>query len=126
MKKVTEFLRPSRFVGDPYGYVTNQISHAWLGFVLTTIYVLALRELTGTYPPQTMAVISVTLAYIIGWEWGFQRWSGWDSIEDVLFVFGGASLYLLFEMDIVLDRLIAFIMATSFILAIGAARRLRQ
>ena len=121
--RLINFFKPQAFEGDAYGYLTNQISHGYLGIVLTTYLVFSIFLLTGTYPQQGPAVICIIMAYFLLWEIGVQGWRGWDSLEDTLFVSSGAAMYLFIEMDIVIFRLVGILTIMNIVVAIGTFRR---
>jgi hypothetical protein len=122
----TLFARPSSFPNDPYGYLCNQLGHGVLGCMLTTALAWAALHLTGWWPPQWIVVVAVVFSYAIVWEYGIQGWLGWDSFEDTLFVFYGASMYLFIDMYFVIDRLFGFWLGAAALLSYGVTKRLKR
>lgn len=78
---------PDNFRNDPYGYVTNQIGHAFaVGFLrLTYGVVLACWYFAGEFPPKWSIILGAGVAYM-AYELIDQGWNGWDTIEDWVFV----------------------------------------
>ena len=120
------FVKPSNFPADPYGHLTNQLGHGWLGNLLTTFTVAAVYWATGEYPNQFVAAFSVISAYFFFWELNTQGWRGVDSIEDALFVAYGAGLYFVIEMDEVIWRLFLWHTVALVVLLPGTYCRILQ
>ena len=75
-------MTPSNFRRAPYGHITNQAGHFVIG-----LFAYVLLGATGG-----VLVVLIGAAYLIGWEWGVQRFSlFWDSVEDAAFVTAGAA-----------------------------------
>ncbi|WP_284262451.1 hypothetical protein [Roseicyclus amphidinii] len=76
---------PSDFQGEPYGAVTNQISHsavaAWLFLFLSCSYFVVVGEM----PPRWGVGWMVVVGYALLIEWRVQGWRGRDSWADVAF-----------------------------------------
>lgn len=117
-------LKPESFKDDPYGYLTNQISHMFLGFSLLTYYCFFVGSVVG-WPNQTLAVITITLLYLFGWEFFVQGWRGWDTLEDSLFVFLGAASFLSIDYEVVINRVVFFVTFVWLFLSFGVIRRLK-
>lgn len=122
-KRIIEFFKPQAYERDVYGYLTNQISHGYLGIVLTTYFVFAYYMFTGAYPEQIPFVVCIVVGYLLLWEIGVQGWRNWDSIEDTFFVLAGASLYIFVGMDIAIFKLVGWLTILNFIVLIGTFRR---
>lgn len=89
--KMTSLFDPDDFTGDWYGWMTNQASHIGLGVLLTFFLCVGLF-LTFGEMPYKIAVLAVIATGYLAFEFGVQRWRGWDTIEDTVFVVGyGAS-----------------------------------
>lgn len=116
-------LDPDDFKNDPYGYVTNQISHIFLGFSLTTFYCFVIDKMSH-YPDQTLSALIISGMYFIWWEILRQGWYGWDTIEDTAYVSLGASLFVFIDMSFVIERLTIFLFVLWVMLLFGALRRL--
>lgn len=116
---------PESFPDDPYGYLTNQISHVWLGAGIPTAYSFVLDKISH-YPDQTLAVTFTVAVYFFWWELLVQGWRRWDTIEDTLFVFLGASTFLYIDMSYVIDRLFVAYSFMIVFLSFGVARRTRR
>ena len=75
------------FSGRPYGFTTNQISHAtvvgFIGLVYGSciIYYLFVGEL----PYKEHLIVFAAVSYA-SYEYWDQGWNGWDTIEDWWFV----------------------------------------
>lgn len=74
----------SDFRADPYGELTNQSAHAFLGMMLAILFSFAGLLWFGEFPHKEGVVIAVTMPYILG-ELFKQRWRGWDTVADVFF-----------------------------------------
>lgn len=79
-----EINTPSDFKSDPYGELTNQLSHTFLGVIFACIVALVYLVFSGDFPAKEAVAFVVTLPYIAG-EILAQRWRGWDTIADVFF-----------------------------------------
>lgn len=79
-----EINTPSDFRADPYGELTNQCAHTFLGLILAIVCSLVGLVWFGEYPQKEGIGIAVTLPYILG-EVFAQRWRGWDTVADVFF-----------------------------------------
>ena len=74
------------FAGRPYGFTTNQISHAAVGFLgLTYMVTLLSYLLFGEFPHKELIVILAGVSYL-GFELVSQGWNEWDTVEDWWFV----------------------------------------
>lgn len=98
MSGIREFLEvlfktPSDQKYDPYGWLTNQISHTHLGHVITLILSIASFYFLFEYPPKWLSIWIIVWGYI-NFEIIFQGWKGWDTITDTSFVtmFGAVSV----------------------------------
>lgn len=120
------FKQPEAFINDPYGYLTNQISHIYLGFLLCTAYVFFVWKATGFHPDQFLCVAVVVAGYAILWEALYQHWRGWDSIEDTLYVFCGAGSFLFIDYQFVITRVFVWLLIISVALCIGLYARTRD
>lgn len=116
---------PDNYKNDPYGYLTNQIGHIYLGFFLTTLYCFVL-QLFMDFPNQNIAVVTVVALYFIVWELLYQEWRGFDSLEDTFYVLLGASTFVgdFIDMRWVINELFLFFSVANFFLLVGYAVRL--
>tara|TARA_R110000851_G_scaffold120168_1_gene248367 strand:- start:785 stop:1186 length:402 start_codon:yes stop_codon:yes gene_type:complete len=75
------------FAGEPYGFTTNQISHAvavgFLGLVYGVTFVWFVTF--GEFPYKWVLIVFAGVAYA-AYELIDQGWNGWDTIEDWWFV----------------------------------------
>ena len=115
-------LQPEDFKGDPYGYITNQISHIFVGFSLVTVYSFVLN--LSEYPNQNFSALMVTLGYFLCWELLYQGWRKFDTIEDTFFIGLGTAPFLFIDMQFVIDRLFISIVIMWLVLSVGLVRRL--
>ena len=76
---------PSAFKRDPYGWLTNQTGHVFLGVVLAYLICLGWLVMFGEYPVRAW-VWGVILAGYLCFELFGQGWRGWDTAEDTIFV----------------------------------------
>jgi len=79
---MTTLFKPSRFLGDWYGYATNQLSHMLIGQVSAIVVASSAWWLFGEFPERIWAWLAILAAYL---AWGARKWGGWDSIEDTMF-----------------------------------------
>jgi len=93
------FSKPNDFKGDPYGHLTNQLGHGWLGCAATSFIVWGLSSVMASFPPQGVVAIGVVFIYVVWWEVGWQGWRGFDTVEDALFFAFGASIFVLLDMS---------------------------
>lgn len=126
-------IKPDNFEKDPYGYATNQISHAlWVGkLLLLWLPCFVFYKVFGEYPHKEHIFIFAACVYS-AIEYA-QGWNGFDTIEDFVFsvVFGvGGPLYVysevepgspLFSGDI--NKVVPVVGAFCIWLALGAAWR---
>jgi hypothetical protein len=79
-------IQPDNFKADPYGYVTNQISHMGAVGCLVFVYgvVLFVFLVAGEFPPKWAIILGAAVSYSL--IEALQGWRGWDTIEDWLFV----------------------------------------
>ncbi len=120
------FREQESFPRDPYGYITNQLSHAFLGITLVSLYTYLWFVLVGEYPNQVMCVAVITFFYTIWWEALYQKWRGLQSLEDSFYVFLGASPFLNIDMSYVLDKVLVWLLTITFFLCIGVVVRLKE
>jgi hypothetical protein len=75
------------FAGKPYGFTTNQISHAvavgFLGLVYGVTFVWFVAF--GEFPYKWALIVFAGVAYA-AYELIDQGWHGWDTVEDWWFV----------------------------------------
>lgn len=85
---------PDAFLDDWYGWLTNQISHIALGVFMAFIVCAAYYVAAGEFPVKSLVWLFVLMFYA-GIEFFKQRFVGFDTIEDIVFVIGyGASAVL--------------------------------
>ena len=119
------FAAPSRFADDPYGHLTNQVSHAMLGFASATVFAWIAQLASGQWLDQRVTFAVVTLGYFVWWELIFQRWRGLDTVEDSVFVALGAAAYLAIDMSYVIERVMLWLVALGVLLVPGVLLRWR-
>jgi hypothetical protein len=80
-------VKANSFIDDPYGYATNQISHAKLVGLLGYVYgvSMAYHWLMGEFPDK-WAIVAFAWASYLAFELVSQGWNGWDTVEDWWFV----------------------------------------
>jgi hypothetical protein len=101
------FFAQDDFEGQPYAWLTNQCGHIMLGVILALLMASAWFELAGEFPVKTHAVPLCALVYVGSEVW--RGWSGWDSVEDSIFVAGygcGGAFLLFTEVSIGQDLLV--------------------
>jgi hypothetical protein len=79
--------RPDSFRNDPYGYVTNQIGHAFMvgGVLFVYAVVMGVFWITGEFPPKWGIIAGGSITYA-AYELLAQGWRGGDTVEDWWFV----------------------------------------
>lgn len=130
-----ELTTSSRFDRDWYSWATNQASHVGLGMFGVWLMCLVMFVLLGEFPYRATVFIAFTAAYLF-FELRAQRWAGWDTVEDVLFVcvYGAGGTLASFrefevmQSDVILNLFapVPFLVATVLHLAIGITYRLRK
>lgn len=80
-------MKSDNFAGRPYGFTTNQISHAAAVGFIGFVYLGALfwYHLAGEYPPK-LSIVAVAAIGYLAFELVSQGWQGWDTLEDWWFV----------------------------------------
>ncbi len=81
-------MTPDAFHGDPYGELTNQISHVALGHVLSVSLCIAYLWSAGELPYRVYIIAIVGLIYAAIEM--LQGWRGWDTVMDTYATIGGA------------------------------------
>lgn len=115
---------PSAFTKDAYAYATNQMAHATVvGFGGCSVLAFLCSVVFEPWPDQRIVFGVVVLTYALAWEWGVQKWRGWDSVEDVVFVAIGSSGFLLIDMSLVIVETLCVYGAIMLALAPGIYRR---
>ena len=79
---------PDNFKGDWYGWLTNQVSHTFLGIFLVFFASMAGFSALGEFPVKLNMLIAIGAVYILFVELYLQGWRGFDTIEDSMFVVG--------------------------------------
>jgi hypothetical protein len=78
-------ITPDRFPRDWYGWATNQLGHIMIGLALacglTLVHFWALGEF-----PYKLHLFALIGAGYLAFELAFQKWQGWDTVEDWIFV----------------------------------------
>lgn len=84
------------FADDWYGWLTNQVSHVSLGLLLAIGVSGAALLTLGEFPAKWLAWLACAAVYA-GLE-AVRGWTGWDSLEDWVFVacYGAGGAFLLF------------------------------
>lgn len=118
--------KPDDYRTDPYGFLTNQISHGYVGMFAMAFYCWAVLHLTGEYPDQTIAGITLIAVYFVGWEVAAQGWRGADTIEDTYFVSLGVVPWFAIDMSQIIDRLFVWAVLVMVSLALGVTVRVRN
>lgn len=79
--------RPDDFHGRPYGFTTNQISHATAVGFLGIVYGSCVLSyfVFGELPYKWMIAVGGGIGYAF-YEYYAQGWKGWDTVEDWWFV----------------------------------------
>lgn len=118
---------PSGFNDDPYGWATNQISHAmFIGFGAATFFAFLTFKAGGEWLDQRITFAVVVGVYAVIWEAAIQGWRKLDSIMDTAFVALGAGAYLVIDMAYVIERVTLWYVALIAMLAPGIMQRLRK
>lgn len=78
-------MTPDAFPRDWYGWLTNQVSHIGLGLFLVWATSLVAYVLAGEFPYRWGVWWLIFVTYTLH-ELFAQRWHGWDTVEDILFV----------------------------------------
>lgn len=115
----TTFFKPDDFKSKPYGYLTNQLGHIFLGFGITTWYTWIITYLSGVYPSQVLSFFVCVTLYLVVWELIVQGWRNFDTIEDTAYFGMGSSVYLFIHMEWVIDRVSIYLLLISIPLALG-------
>lgn len=78
---------PDSFRRNPYGYVTNQIGHAFMvgGVIFVYAVVMGVYWIAGEFPPKWAIIAGAAIAYA-AFEIVTQGWRGADTVEDWWFV----------------------------------------
>lgn len=94
-KVIKDLSTPDNFSYNWYGYATNQISHATLGFLALSIVSFILFIILGEFAQKEVTWLIVAVLYVL-WE---IRSPSWDGLEDFIFfvVYGAGSASLLFN-----------------------------
>lgn len=77
-------MTPDNFSRDPYGWLTNQISHLTLGFAAVVLYCSLGAHIAGVFPDKWVIWTSIAVSYALIEV--IQRGPFWDSVEDFIFV----------------------------------------
>lgn len=77
--------KPSAYPRDWYGWATNQLGHVMLGVMLACGITVAYFWAAGEFPFKWHLFAFIGGAYL-AFELVFQKWQGWDTVEDWLFV----------------------------------------
>ncbi len=118
--------RPDDFRVDPYGYLTNQISHGYLGMYSITFYCWSVFHLTGDYPSQDISGLMLIAVYFVIWEIGYQGWRGWDTMEDTYFVYMGIFPWHFIDMSQIIDKLFVWEVLVAVSLTLGTVARIHN
>jgi len=99
LNPLTRFFRtlttPSNFQGDPYGWLTNQVSHTLLGIGLAFFSHFLFFVAMGDWPYRSMIFLILLTGYVL-WELVTRSKDFWDSVEDTIFtIFWGAGASML-------------------------------
>lgn len=121
----TLFAEPNDFRGQPYAYLTNQVGHIFLGGTIPMYFIFVIYKSVGIYPNQIWVTVFLMVGYLMFWELSVQGARGWDTVFDTMFFWIGASIYFFVEMDIVLDRMIAWMTVLAAVLMVTTYRQYR-
>lgn len=91
MNWIKDLLTQSRFVGDWYGALTNQMSHTALGAILATVFACIWRAYFGDMPPRLLMIVAVAAPHFVV-EFYWQGWDGFDSFVDIAMTSMGAAM----------------------------------
>lgn len=86
---------PSDYENDWYGFAVNQISHAALGLFFTWLVCFLSWWVSDDLPDREKVFLGIAFVYASK-ELLFDKWQGWDTVEDFTFfvVYGaGGTLY---------------------------------
>lgn len=86
-KALLRFFSPDSYSRDPYGFLVNQVSHLALGIAMILCIALAGYWTQGEYPYR-WEMWGIAAGLILQFELTVQRWSGSDTVHDVLFMAG--------------------------------------
>ena len=130
-----ELTTPQRFERDWYKWTINQISHIGAGIGAVWLLCFTFYLAVGDLPYRSPLFVSILSVYVV-FEIRAQRWAGWDTIEDVIFVciYGaGGTLYTFAQVagggpDVAASIMAPapFFFAASVHLAAGILHRLRR
>jgi hypothetical protein len=76
---------PDAYPRDWYGWATNQLGHVMIGLALACGLTLVYFWAAGEFPYKLHLFAVIGCGYL-AFELAFQKWQGWDTIEDWLFV----------------------------------------
>lgn len=91
MSLLRELFTPDDFKGNPYGELTNQLSHTLLGVLASAIVCFIHTYILGEMPYRAAVFVIVSFGYVLAVEALIQGWRGRDSILDWFFVSAGAA-----------------------------------
>lgn len=96
---MTSLLQSDNFRNDWYGYSTNQLSHALLGFLASCIVSYISYLYLGEFWSKELIWCTTATIYICFEALQKQSNNIWDCVEDFIFfaVYGAGSGYLLFD-----------------------------
>lgn len=130
-----ELSTAQRFEADWYAWVTNQVGHIGLGIFMTWLACLVMFLAVGELPYRVTLFFILTAAYLF-FELRAQRWAGWDTVEDTLFVcvYGAGGTLFSFrefapgEAGVIFDMFapLPFFAAVMLHLALGVFLRVRR
>lgn len=100
-------------------YVADSIATMYAGVFFTTVYCWFV-DYFSSYPNQTFAFAFVSFIYLFWWEYICWKWRGLKSIHSAGYFILGSSIYLIIDMQWVIDRVFMFGMFLIVPLAIGA------
>lgn len=99
-------LTPDSFDRDPYGWLTNQVSHIALGALMALALSVFGFAVFGEFPVRTHMLAAIFVLYFVVIELVVQGWRGFDTIEDTIFTVGyGAAGPLAVSSEIVPGRM---------------------
>ena len=133
-------IQADNFRADPYGWLTNQVSHIGLGVVWSLVACALVLMAFGEFPFRVAIWCIIVLCYVGLVELAAQGWRGADTVEDTIFVTGygaGSVLYTFHEYKIGTGLILGdvwhalpFAGVAAFHLAVGcgvrAVRKKRQ
>lgn len=109
-----------------YKFITDQISHLYLGFFMSVTYTYFLWKLWGTYPTPLYVSLFVTAMFFMWWEVLYRRWRGLTSIENTILVFAGTAITLKVDFQKSLETVFLWLLYVALLSCVGAVIRIQR